>query len=593
MTMQSKYKQTVLTGLLCNPLVSHAIKERILRFADNSWDWLAAIVKSPLEKECIPVVAALLYEQLAKAIDKEIPEQDPKESEFQDDDFFGRDDLIEAIKWFIGQPSVSVDVARPILEKFEQNDFWLDHYEHIVDAAIKNNDTREGFLSFFISSKKQSFICEAASNPSTPSEFLEFIAQSSIPAVLMSLAGNPTTSKALLRNLAKDNWELVMSAMSENPHLPEEYIEKIARSGDRSAKISLLNSNDLNDDVIRILSADEEEYIRRLACRYPELPKDVSIRLARDPEESVRAEIAKRMDLSSELIQELYQARSIEIDRALAANAAITDEMRDAFVKINDKELLGAAFSNPKLTENQLAKLSKEKNKSWVTTWLFNRQGLCAQAIEILATSKHAMTRERVAYIEDLPAAVLEKLSVDVDAEVRTAIAVHPSCTDVLLRGIIAQHNEDGDFHLPLRIAESKKSVEILELMLDKLLQTHKESIADYKKLKAEGVTTFIVPRDFRSLKRFYKNPLASDQIKTKIAAAGFEEYLAENYKGNELADRLARGVITTKAAQKTLSEKLLAKDSEQFLAGFVSSKRISEDVADFLLKEIVSLDRA
>jgi hypothetical protein len=55
----------------------------------------------------------------------------------------------------------------------------------------------------------------------------------------------------------------------------------------------------------------------------------------------------------------------------------------------------------------------------------------------------------------------------------------------------------------------------------------------------------------------------------------------------------LARGVITTKAAQKTLSEKLLAKDSEQFLAGFVSSKRISEDVADFLLKEIVSLDRA
>ena len=57
MTMQSKYKQTVLTGLLCNPLVSPAIKERILHVAGNSWDWLAAIVKSPLEKQCIPAVA--------------------------------------------------------------------------------------------------------------------------------------------------------------------------------------------------------------------------------------------------------------------------------------------------------------------------------------------------------------------------------------------------------------------------------------------------------------------------------------------------------------------------------------------------------
>ena len=300
-----------------------------------------------------------------------------------------------------------------------------------------------------------------------------------------------------------------------------------------------------------------------------------------------RTEVAKRMDLSSKLIQELYQGRSIEVDRALAANAAITDEMRDAFVKINDKELLGAAFSNPKLTENQLTKLSKEKNKSWVTTWLFNRQGLCIQAIEILAASRLTETRKRVAQIDDIADAVLAKLAIDKDAEVRTAVAVHPRCNDVLLREIIALHDEDGDFHLPLRVAESKKSVEILELMLDKLLQTHKEFIADYKKLKAEGVTTFIVPRDFRSLKRFYENPLANERIKAKIAAAGFEEYLAENYEGLALADRLAEGVVTAKAVQKTLTEKFSAQGNERFFAGFTSSQKLDEDVADFLLKKV------
>jgi plasmid stabilization system protein ParE len=585
--MQSKYKQTVLTGLLCNPLVSPAIKERILRIADDSWDWLLALVKSPLAKQCIPFVAELLDEQLAKAINKKIAKKDSNESELQDDDFFGTDNLIEAIKWFIRQPDVTVDAARPILEKFEQNDFWGDDYEYIVDAAIKNNDSRDGFLRFFISSRMHCFIYEAASNPSTPSKFLELIAKSSIPDALVSLAGNPSASKALLRILAKDNLELVMSPMSGNPNLPEEYIEKIARSDDRSAKISLFDRNDLNYDVIRILSADEDDYIRRLACRSPELPADVSKRLARDPEESVCAEIAKRIDLSFELIQDLYQRRSMEIDRALAANAAITDVMRDAFVKTNDKELLGAAFSNPKLTQTQLAKLTKEKNKSWITTWLFNRKGLCAQAIEILATSKHAETRERVAYMDNLPDSVLIKLAVDEDAEVRTAVAVHPRCTDVLLREIIALHNDDGDFHLPLRIAESKKSVAILELMLDKLLQTHQESIVEYKKFKAEGVTTFIVPRDFRSLKRFYENPLATERIKTKIAAAGFEEYLAENYEGITLADRLAEGVVTAKAVQKTLTEKFSTKGNERFLEGFASSKRLGEDMVDFLLKKV------
>jgi len=578
--MQSKYKQTILAGLLCNPLVSPAIKEQILRGANDSWDWLSALVKSHVAKQCIPVIATLLDNQLTKSIEMEIAEDGQKKSQLQIDD-----DLIDSIKWFIGQPGVSVDAARPILEKFEHNDLWWVYYEYIVDAAIKNNDSRDGFLRFFISSKMHCFIYKAASNPSTPSEFLELIAKSSIPDALVSLAGNPSASKALLRILAKDNLELVMSPMSGNPNLPEEYIEKIARSENRSAKISLLKRCDLNEDVIRILSKNEDEYLRSLSCQNRVLPADVSARLARDPAESVRAELAKRDDLSPEQIQILYKRRSMEIDRALAANEAITDLMRDAFVNSNNKELLGAAFSNPRLTELQIAKLSKEKDKSWVTTWLHRKKGLCAQAIEILATSKHAETRERIARMDDIQDVILAKLAVDKNAEVRTAVAVHPRCTDILLKEIIALHDDDGDFHLPLRIAESNKSVEIFELMFDRLLKIHEESIADYKKLKAEGVTTFIVPRDFRSLKLFYENPIASERIKSTVI--GINEYIPEQDEGLALADRLSRGIITAKAAQKSLSEKLSANGSERFLSGFTSFHGLDEVVVNFLLKKV------
>ena len=579
--MQSKYKQTILAGLLWNPLVSPSVKEQILRGANDSWDWLSALVKSPLAKQCIPFVAELLDEQFAKAIELEIAEDDQKKSQLQIEN-----KLIYAINWFIGQPGVSVDAARPILEKFEQYDLWWSYYEYIVDAAIKNNDARDGFLRFFISSKKHSFICEAASNIDTPFEFLELIAKSSIPGALGNVAGNPNASKALLRILATHDWELLMEQLSGNPNLPDEYIEKIATSENRSAKISLLKRCDLNDEMIRILSKNEDEILRKLVCKNRKLPADVCARLVGDPEESVRAEIAKRDDLSPELIQILYKRRSMEIDRALAANEAITDLMRDEFVNSNNKELLGAAFSNPRLTELQIAKLSKEKDKSWVATWLHRKKGLCAQAIEILATSKHYETRELVARMDDLPDTVMAKLAVDKNAEVRTAVAVHPRCTDILLKEIIALHDDDGDFHLPLRIAESNKSVEIFELMFDRLMKTHEESIADYKKLRAEGVTTFIVPRDFRSLKVFYESPIASERIKSTVI--GINEYLAEHDEGLALADRLSRGVITAKAAQTSLSEKLLAKGSERFLAGFTSFQGLDEEIVDFLLKKVV-----
>jgi hypothetical protein len=54
------------------------------------------------------------------------------------------------------------------------------------------------------------------------------------------------------------------------------------------------------------------------------------------------------------------------------------------------------------------------------------------------------------------------------------------------------------------------------------------------------------------------------------------------------LADRLSRGVITAKAAQTSLSDKLLAKGSEQFLAGFASFQGLDEEIVDFLLKKVV-----
>jgi hypothetical protein len=39
------------------------------------------------------------------------------------------------------------------------------------------------------------------------------------------------------------------------------------------------------------------------------------------------------------------------------------------------------------------------------------------------------------------------------------------------------------------------------------------------------------------------------------------------------------------------LTEKFSAQSNERFFAGFTSSKKLDEDVADFLLKEIARVD--
>lgn len=582
--MYSNYKQTILVSLLTNPAVVPSAVAKILRHADDSWDWRSALGECALPDQCIPVVAKLLDDQLAKAIQMQIAEVEAKK-EFDELEFEVDEDLINAIVWLIEQPGASLDTTRSILEKLEQSNLHWSCYKFIVEAAVKNENNRAGFLDFFITSTNKIFLTETASNPGTPSEFLELLAKSASLDVLEVLAGNPAASSALLMDLAKNHWELLMSPISDNPNLPKELIERIARSDDWSARYGLVQRDDLEESVIRILGADEDDSIRCHVCRKAGLPPDLVARLACDPEEFVRVEIAKRTDLSAELIQELYQSHSMEIDRSLAANAAITDAMRDAYVQTNDRELLGASFSNPRLTELQLTKLSKEKNKSWVRAWLHSQKRLCAQAIEILATCKHAEVRERLAHMDDLPESVVAKLAVDPNADVRTAVALHPECTDALLKVIIAQHGEDGDFHLPLRIAQSEKSAEVLELMFERILQVHQEAIANYKEMKTQGGKVFIVPKDFRSLNSFYSNPLASDQIRATVAS--IYNHLAEYDKGLALADGLADGVITAKAAREILSEKLTAEDSEQFLMGFTSCRRPDEKAVDFLVKTV------
>jgi len=581
--MSSNYKQVILTTLLCNPSVSPSTKERILQHANDSWDWLSALVQSSLSDQCIRTVSTLLDNQLGKDIDEKLVQRKMHKSSLT----INRD-LIKAIQWYVQHPCVTINEVRPILNKFEQYDLSWHDFKYIVNAAIKNINSRNEFFLYFISSKKNNFIKEVASNQDSPLDFLELLAKSPCSDVIELLVSNPASSKSLLRSLAKNNWDLIEEGISKNPNLPEEFFDRIARGQNRGAKISLIERNDLDVNLVIVLSADEDDYIRKIACQKPALPEDLIRRLARDPKESVRAMIAKRNDLSPELIQELYKSRSMEIDRALAANIAITDSMRDEFVQSNDKDLLGAAFLNPRLTEIQLAKLSKEKNKSWIKTWLYDKKVICDEAIKILATVKHAEVREQVASLDVTPISVLEMLAFDIDAEVRTAVAEHPKCTDKLLREIILLHDEDGDFHLPLRIAKGKNTIEILELMVDRLLKVHNETIVNYKKLKAEGETSFIVPKDFRSLNLFYANPLASERLKATIA--GIYENLAvhgEHEEGLALAHNLAQGHVPPKAAKNTLAEKFSVGKNELFFTGFASSNELSEGFVDFLVSQV------
>jgi hypothetical protein len=578
--MISSYKETVLLGLLRNPCVLTPVKERILRGADDSWNWLLTFDGDPPPEQQIQIQAELLDHKLTNVAEESI-----KETEFENNEIDLSDDLQEAIIWFLKQPHITLNSSIQILNKFEQYEFRWNYYGYVIDSALKNPKNKTAFANYFLNSTNRYFVEGVASHPGTPLECLDTLSKSSNTDVLQALATNPAASKTLLRTLVKDHGEFVMLAMDENPNLPEEFMLTIANSDHRSSKISLSQRDDLSEDVLRILSFDEDEYIRSLIARRKVLPSDVLTRLISDPDESVRVEIAKRSDLSPEFVRQLYLSRSIEIDYALAGNPTISDEMRDAFVLSNDPELLGAAFMNPRLTKFQIEKLQKEKNKKWMKNWSFSGKNLSAEACAILAKSKDAEKRERIARLENLPEDLIAELAKDVDAEIRTAIAEHPKCTDAILKAIIARHDEDGDFHLPLRITDKAKSSEILELMFDRLMLIHAETIAQYKKLKADGETSFIVPRDFRSLKRFYNHPLASDRIKNTVAE--IYPHLAMHDQGLALADNLSTSTSSTESVLKTLNEIFSDEGSEEFLAGFVSSSNLNKEAIDYLLVKL------
>lgn len=308
--------------------------------------------------------------------------------------------------------------------------------------------------------------------------------------------------------------------------------------------------------------------------------------MARDPNESIRAEIAKRSDLPQLLLDELSKYDSEEINLSLAANPIITDEMRNKFTQSKDRKLLGASFANPKLTELQLEKLLKEKDKSWIASWMVGRKNLCQEAAVILTKSNNWETRERLDAIENATNEVLQLLACDENADVRTSVAQNPQCSEKILKEIISRHTDDGDFNLPLWISQSSFSIEILESMLAKLIDLHKETITTYKQVKeANPNEAAIVPRDFRSLKLFYGNPLATERMKTDISSIYSD--LGEEDEGQKFVDQMNNGFISLDDSLLIIEEKLSHPNNARFLSGLAASHLLSSEVIDFLIEKL------
>ena len=572
--MRTKYRQIVLCGLLANAAVSTSYKRKILSYADDTWNWTSAIVETCLPPSCAEITTDLLYEKIRLLVDNSQIAADLS-------------DFMPVITHLAQHKDIESTKFLPLLELLTKGDLrWFDSLA-LVEAAINNHTHRDSYLELFIKSENATLLLAMAQNESTPEKYLRALSDSDKIDVLQALAVNPATEQNILCKLANNHGIEVFNDLACNPNLPHEILKQIFLCNESCLMRSVAKRSDLDRDMICDLSVYDDEYVRIEVASKPNLPKEVAERLAYDSEESVQAEIAKRNDLDPTLLEYLFNAKNLIVARALAQNSTITDAMRDSYAQSKDKKLLLAAFSNVRLTKDLLDRISAVADKDWITTWLFqirqDKLSVCEAVYSRLANSKNRDTREALASIDDVSYEILSRLAHDEDAEVRTAVVSNPKCSEELLRVIIDKHTEDGDFHLPLRIVDVAQSTSILETLLDKLLEIHRDFIDEYKRSRAQGVQVHTVPRDLRSFKPMYFHPLASEQIKKTIVE--IYTHIAQFDQGRELAKRLSDDPYTTDDLIQLIAGKISVDGNEEYLSGFISSEHLSEPVISGLVE--------
>jgi len=312
-----------------------------------------------------------------------------------------------------------------------------------------------------------------------PENLVALLSKDSNPQVRDGIARNIKASKNILDELAKDKAIAVRRNIASNPNASLEAIETLSKDKDKQIKIAILKNpsapEKVKDGIYEMFLKELKHDDLYELSKSSNLSLGILENLSKNKDESIRENIANYQD-SVDVLMQLAKDKSSDVRRAVASNEKASIGILELLSKDKDENVRANIASNLNCTVDILEKLSNDKETYVLQSVIANLntpielikkfashkdEGVRASVaqysrgnIEILkglAGDSESYVRRMVANPQNVddeasmkvPLEILEKLAVDEEADVRTAVAENPYTSAELLRLLSKDKNLD------------------------------------------------------------------------------------------------------------------------------------------------------
>ena len=342
---------------------------------------------------------------------------------------------------------------------------------------------------------------QLASN-STDSTLLQHLMRDPELDVCEMLITNKNLSKLMQLQLAKDSRVSIRRRLARNSNLHPEAQEILARDRDFTVREDLADLDGLSETVQQILTLDSDQDVRETLAKRrregllaeavqlalakdectevreslasnPNLTATAQIRLTQDTHVSVRRKLAEHPNLSNpalnsllkdtdEVLRELAGSKhfdtallqnnlsqhpSEKIRIALASNYALHPEVQEQLTKDSCTEVRETLAGNTNIADDTICTLMDDSDDDVRARLVHWRNSLPEKAIHHLAMDQNHQVRKSLAYTENLPSEVQQRLANDI-YDVQKELASNSTISALTQQQLLDNGNQEVHYAL-------------------------------------------------------------------------------------------------------------------------------------------------
>ncbi len=319
--------------------------------------------------------------------------------------------------------------------------------------------------------------------------------KASLLAVSKNLAANSEVLSILLDRFESSSLlDALQKNISEHPSTSSELLEQLYEKGDVHVKAAAIGHINCPLNLLDKAVHEKNILIQRQLAADERLSNDLITRFSRHQDKSVRCAVATNPSASKSAIELLASDKSDVVRRVIASRSDVSAKSMTNLLSDLDNWVRQKLARNPAASYRVLDKLAQDRHAD-VRRGVARNTRCPVKLLRTLAKDEDYWVRSAVAYQRRTPKQLLDELARDTEVDVLSGVANNPHTPQLLLKKLTA-HVED-DIRRGVILNKSATRLTLLPLLED-AYYLHRLMLVGNSKLKDKDKWHLCFDPDFQ-----------------------------------------------------------------------------------------------